>query len=599
MPPAPLRKVDLGRLEMTVVPEGGELYVRAPAPLAYDAHVTTWLDDWAARAPERIFLAERAARGHWRELTYAGAHTQVRALAAGLVDRGLGPERPIVILSGNSITHALVGLAALYVGIPYAPISPALASADFGALQRIFELLTPGLILVEDGRRFAAAIDAAVPESVEVFAAVVPSGRAADLATLLAASETPALDAAHAGVGPGTIAKFLFTSGSTARPKAVVTTQRMLCANQAMIVSSLRFLRGEPPVLVDWLPWHHSFGGNQNFNLVLRNGGTLYIDAGRPTEIAATLANLRDIAPTLYFNVPRGFETLLPHLARDAALARNFFRRLQLNFCAGAPLPRRCLDGLAEIAARTCGERILMMRGYGATETSPATAFAEEDGGFLPLPGGELKLVPEGERYEARIKGPHVTPGYWRRDDLTRRAFDADGYYRSGDALRISETRGLSFEGRLDEDFKLATGAWARVGALREQFLEVFAPYVSDLAIAGAGEKDLAALVFADVVACRGLASLGTQASPAEVLAHPAVLEKFAALLNAFAAPGSSRRITRIALLHEPPQRGELTDKGDLNRRAVLAHRATLVRDLYEGVSSAAPVIALETLAIS
>jgi feruloyl-CoA synthase len=240
-----------------------------------------------------------------------------------------------------------------------------------------------------------------------------------------------------------------------------------------------------------------------------------------------------------------------------------------------------------------------MMSGYGATETSPATAFADEDGGFLPLPGSELKLVPAGERYEARIKGPHVTPGYWRRDDLTRRAFDADGYYRSGDALRISETRGLRFDGRLDEDFKLATGAWVRVGALREQFLEAFAPYVKDLAIAGAGEADLVALVFADVPACRALASLGAPASPAEVLAHPAVLEKFGALLNAFAAPGSSRRITRIMLLHEPPQHGELTDKGGLNQRAVLARRAALVRDLHEGRGSAAPVIVLEMLAVS
>jgi feruloyl-CoA synthase len=391
----------------------------------------------------------------------------------------------------------------------------------------------------------------------------------------------------------------MFTSGSTATPKAVITTQRMLCANQTMIASSLRFLRDQPPVLVDWLSWHHSFGGNQNFNLVLRHGGTLYIDAGRPTEIAATLANLREISPTLYFNVPGGFEALLPHLARDTALARTFFRRLQLNFCAGASLPRHCIDRLAEIAAETCGERVLMMSGYGATETSPATAFAEEDGDFLPLPGSELKLIPDGERYEARIKGPHVTPGYWRRDDLTRRAFDADGYYRLGDALRISETRELRFDGRLDEDFKLATGAWVRVGALREQFLEAFAPYVKDLAIAGAGEKDLAALVFADVPACRALASLGAPASPAEVLAHPAVLEKFGALLNAFAAPGSSRRITRIMLLHEPPQHGELTDKGGLNQRAVLARRAALVRDLHEGRGSAAPVIVLEMLAVS
>lgn len=603
MPPSPRREIDLGRLEMTVVPgPEGALYVGSPLQLeTYETQVTAWLDRWAARAPQRVFLAERDARGNWQTLTYAEARVWTRALATAFLGRGLGPQRPLVILSGNSVAHALAGLAALYVGIPYAPISPAyaLASGDFSALRGVLELLTPGLLFVEDGRRFGAAIDAVLPESVGIIAAESPGGRAADLATLFATPETPALDSAHAEVGPNTIAKFLFTSGSTAIPKAVVTTQRMLCANQAMIASALRFLGAAPPVLVDWLPWHHSFGGNQNFNLVLRHGGTLYIDAGRPTEIAATLANLWEISPTLYFNVPRGFEALLPHLARDKALAEKFFHRLQLTFCAGASLPRRCFDSVAEIAAQTCGERIRTMSGYGATETSPATAFASEDGALLPLPGSELKLVPDGERYEARIKGPHVTPGYWRRADLTQRAFDAEGYYRLGDALRISASRGLWFDGRLDDDFKLATGAWVRVGPLREEFVEAFAPYVRDLAIAGAGEADLAALVFADIPACRALARLGAQVSPAEVLAHPAVLEKFAALLNGFAAARSSRRITRIALLHEPPQPDELTDKGGLNQRAILAHRAALVRDLYEGRNGSAPVIGLETLAVS
>jgi feruloyl-CoA synthase len=601
--PAPLRKIDLRQLEMAIAPgPDGALYARSPLQLeAYDTQVTAWLDHWAAHAPQRVFLAERDTRGNWQGLTYAEARARARALAAALLGRGLCPERPLVILSGNSIAHALVALAALYVGIPYAPISPAyaLASADFGALRRIVELLTPGLVFVEDGRRFAGALAAALPESVEIIAAESPRGRSTDLGALFATPETPALDAAHANVSPDTIAKFLFTSGSTASPKAVITTQRMLCANQTMIASSLRFLADAPPVLVDWLPWHHSFGGNQNFNLVLRHGGTLYIDAGRPTEIAVTLVNLREISPTLYFNVPRGFEALLPHLARDKMLARNFFRHLQLNFCAGASVTSRCVESLAEIAAETCGERIPLMSGYGATETSPAVAFANEDSGLVPLPGSELKLVPDGERYEARIKGPHVTPGYWRSYDFTCRAFDTEGFYRLGDALRISETRALRFDGRIEEDFKLATGAWVCVGSLREEFLEAFAPYVKDLAIAGAGETDLAALVFADVPACRALARLGAGALPAEVLVHPAVLEKFEALLNAFAAPRSSRRIARIALLHEPPQTGELTDKGGVNQRAVLTHRAALVRDLYEGRGGGAPIIALETLAVS
>jgi feruloyl-CoA synthase len=602
---APLREVYLGPLGMVLETDSdGMIYTRSPVPLgAYDTKVTAWLDLWASRRPQHLFLAERDAKGDWRGLAYGEARAQVRALGQALLGRGLGPECPLVVLSGNSIAHALLGLAALYVGIPYATISPAyaLASSDFAALRRIIELLTPGLVFVEDGCRFAEAIAAAVPEGVEVLAAAEPGRRATDLETLLATRETPGLDAAHRAVGPGTIAKFMLTSGSTAAPKAVITTQRMLCANQAMIASCLRFLREEPPVLVDWLPWSHSFGGNQNFNLALCHGGTLYIDAGRPTAegIATTLANLREIAPTVYFNVPRGFEMLLLHLVRDEPLAGKFFSRLRLNFFAGASMPRQLPARLAEIAASTCGERVLLMSGYGATETSPAALFWHEGiSGGLPLPGTDLKLVPHGEKREARIKGPHVTPGYWRQPDLTRRAFDAEGYYRLGDALRLAKPsrHGLHFDGRIDEDFKLATGAWVSIGPLRERFIEAFAPYVRDLAIAGPGEAFLTALVFPDLGSCRTLADLGPHAEPTEILRHPAVTEKFGVLLEAFCGSlrGSSRRIARIALMLEPPsaEAGELTEKGGLSQSAVLANRAPLIRDLYAG--GATLVVGLE-----
>lgn len=603
----PLREVDLGPLDLVIEPGSeGAVYARSPFALgAYDTKVTHWLDLWAAHRPRRLFLTERDASGDWRGLTYAGARDQVRALASALLARSLGPQRPLVILSGNSIAHALLGLAALYAGIPYAPISPAhsLMTRDFATLKRSIALLTPGLVYAEDGLLYAEAIAAAVPDSIELLVSDAPprGHRASHFSDLLATAETPALDAAHQAVGPDTIAKFMFTSGSTAAPKAVITTQRMLCANQAMIASCLRFLRDEPPVLVDWLPWHHSFGGNQNFNLVLCHGGTLYIDAGRPTPmgIEATLANLREIAPTLYFNVPRGFETLLPHLARDKTLARNFFARLKLNFFAGASLARHCLESLDEIAAETCGERILLMSGYGATETSPAALFWNETlSGSLPLPGTLLKLAPHGEKREARIKGPHVTPGYWRQPHLSRNIFDEEGYYRLGDALRLAEAgrHGLHFDGRIDEDFKLATGAWVSVGPLRERFIEAFAPYVKDLAIAGPGEAYLAALVFPDLEACRALAGLEFCAQPAAILRHPSVLEKFGTLLGALSgsAQGSSRRIVRIGLAPQPPsiEAGELTDKGVLNQSAVLANRAALVRDLYAGTGDL--VVALE-----
>lgn len=600
MPRMPLRDVDLGPLDVRIEPSAaGVVYARSPFALGtYDAQVTAWLDRWAASAPQRVFLAERDAKGNWRSLTYAEARAQARALGQALLGRGLGPERPLVILSGNSIAHAMLGLGALYVGIPYAPISPAysLASYDHAKLKGIVALLNPGMVYADDGRSYASAIAAAVPDFVEVLVAQAPppARRASDFAALIATKETPAVDAAHQAVGPDAIAKFMFTSGSTAAPKAVITTQRMLCANQAMIASCLRFLRDEPSVLVDWLPWSHSFGGNQNFNIALCHGGTLYIDAGRPTpeDIATTLDNLRAVAPTLYFNVPRGFETLLPHLRRDKALAENFFRCLKLNFFAGAPMPRRCLDALDEIAIETCGARILAMSGYGATETSPAALFwnagISRSGVGLPLPGTELKLVPHGEKREARIRGPHVTPGYWRQEN--RHAFDEEGFYRLGDALRFVDegrpSKGFCFDGRIDEDFKLATGAWVSVGPLREGFIAAFAPYVKDLAIAGEGQADLAALIFPDLEACRSLApELGGAVKPVEILRHPAVHAKFRALLNAFAAKaqGSSRRIARIALIAEPPSvaAGEVTDKGALSQAAVLENRAEVIEELY------------------
>ncbi len=599
-PPSPrLRRIDLGPLDVAVEAAANSIvYARSPFALeAYDAKVTTWLDHWASRAPARSFLAERDARGHWRSLTYGEARKHVRALGQSLIGRGLGPRCPLVILSGNSIAHALLGLAALYVGIPYAPISPpySLTSRDFGRLRRIISLLTPGLVFAEEGQAYAQAIAAAVPESVEILATEAPGRRrASDFAAFLATAETPAVDAAHSTVGPDTIAKFMFTSGSTSAPKAVITTQRMLCDNQAMIASCLRFLRDAPPVLVDWLPWSHSFGGNQNFNIALCHGGTLYIDDGKPTPagIAATLRNLREVAPTLFFNVPRGLELLLPHLSDDKALAETFFRCLKLNFFAGAPLPRHCRDRFDEIALSACDARIVTMSGYGATETAPAALFCNETlfpSGALPLPGTELKLVPHGDKHEVRIKGPHVTPGYWRQDNLTRCAFDEEGYYRLGDALRFVDASrprlGFYFDGRIGEDFKLATGAWVSVGPLRESFIEAFAPYVKDLAIAGEGEADLAALVFPDLETCRALVpDAGADAEPGEILRHPAVREKFRALLSAFSAGAlSSRRIARIALVGEPASAaaGEFTEKVALNHAAVLANRAALVRDLY------------------
>ncbi len=609
--PAP-RPVDLGPLDGVIAPgRHGQFYACSAFDLGpYEAKATLWLDRWAALQPDRIFLAERHGRG-WETITYADARRKARALAQALLAHGLSAERPLAILSGNSIAHALLGLAALYAAIPYAPLSPAysLAAPDFTRLKSIVDLLTPGLVFAEDGAAYAAAL-AALPAEIPRLVCAAPPADADSFDDLLATEETAALDHIHASVGPDTIAKFMFTSGSTAAPKAVVTTHRMLCANQAMIAHVLRFLGSQPPVLADWLPWSHSFGGNQNFNLVLANGGTLYIDAGRPTPqgLATTLANLREVSPTLHFNVPAGIEALLPHLARDKKLATNFFRGLRLTFFAGAPMSRATYEAWDGITMAACGETIMTMSGYGATESGPATTFwtpsvYAEGGVGLPLPGCELKFVPQAKKLEVRVNGPNVTPGYWRDAQATAQAFDEEGFFRLGDALRLADARapqrGFCFDGRLGEDFKLATGTWVSTGSLREALLAAFAPFVADAVIAGEGEAFAAALIFPDFEACKSLGP-GAQATQAAIVAHPRVRAKFQALLDGFAeGAGSSRRIARLLLLADPASAsdGELTDKGGLNRAAVLANRATSAASLFSAIPPAQVIVArsLET----
>ncbi len=543
----------------------GALLLRSPQKLgAYARCVTEWLVQWSERAPERVFLAERNPAGGWRKVTYREAYGAVRRIGQALLDRGLGAERPVAILSDNGVDHALLALGAMHVGIPVAPISPAysLMSKDFGKLKYIFELVSPGLVYAADAQKFAPALAA-------VGAAITP------IEKLLETNPGSTLEREHTKVNPDTVAKILFTSGSTGLPKGVINTHRMLCANQQQLAQAWPFVEAKPPVIVDWLPWNHTFGGNHNFNMVLRNGGTLYVDGGKPVPgLAETTArNLKEIAPTMYFNVPRGYDLLLPFLEKDAELRENFFRQLDVLFYAAAALPQNLWDRLKKLG----GTRLAMLSAWGSTETSPlATSvhFVMERPGVIGLPvaGCELKLVPSAGKLEVRVRGTNVTPGYYKRPDLTKAAFDEEGFYRIGDAVKLADaadpSKGIVFDGRVAEDFKLSTGTWVNVGAVRIRLIAAADPIIQDAVITGHDRDVVGALVFL---------------SPAAK--DPATArEKIRDALKKLAQEGgSSTHPVRALVVTEPPSidANEITDKGYMNQRAVLERRAALVEKLY------------------
>jgi len=579
----------------------GSLHVLSTEPLqAYPARLTDRLLHWAAVAPDRSLAAKRGADGQWRHLSYAQALHGARGVAQGLLDLGLSTERPLLVLSDNDLEHLLLGLGAMLAGVPYAPVSSAYStvSQDFGKLRHIVSVLTPGLVFASSAAAYARAITATVGPEVPVLLTqgAIDGRHCLAVDELLATEPTAAVDAAHAAVGPDTIAKFLFTSGSTREPKAVITTQRMLCANQQQIAQCFPDLAAEPPVLVDWLVWNHTFGGSHNVGLVLYNGGTLYIDDGRPTPalIGQTLANLREIAPTVYFNVPKGFEEIARAMQTDEALRRTLFSRVRMFFFAGAGLSQPVWDELDALAEATCGERIRMLTGLGMTETAPfaicANACEVRSGHIgLPAPGMELKLVPVAGKTEVCYRGPNLTPGYWRSPQQTAASFDDEGYFRSGDALRPIDParpgRGFMFDGRIAEDFKLSTGTFVSVGPLRARIVAAGDPLVQDVVIAGIDRDDVGILIFPRLDACRARAALAADAGAAEVLAAAPVRDFFQRLVDAQyrAGTGSATRVARALVLTEPPgiDRGEITDKGSINQRAVLARRDALVEHLY------------------
>ncbi|OGB08314.1 MAG: feruloyl-CoA synthase [Burkholderiales bacterium RIFCSPHIGHO2_12_FULL_61_11] len=555
---------------------------------------------WARERPEACFIAKRDEQGAWQHLRYGETLEKIRSLGQALRDRGLSPERPLLILSENDIEHALLALAAMHVGVAYVPLSPAysLLSKDGERVRHAVSLLTPGLVFASDAARYAGAIQAAVPADVElVFTrGGIPGRNCTSFDAMLQTGPTDQVDQEHEAVRPETIAKFLFTSGSTKLPKAVINTHGMMSCNQQMYAQCYPFLSDEPPVLVDWLSWHHTAGGNNNFGLVLFHGGTLYIDDGKPTidGIAQTIRNLRDVAPTIYITVPKGLDAVVQEMKLDATLRDKFFSRLRLIFPAGAALSGPLKKAVDDLAVAACGARIPMTMGLGMTETAPFAISAhlpDWQAGVigLPAPGVVVKLVPLDDKFEVRYRGPNVTQGYWRQPDLTKEAFDDEGYFCSGDAARFIDDavpeRGLRFDGRIAEDFKLISGTWVSVGALRAGVIAAGAPYIHDVVITGHDRDTLGMLVFplpaaAEFTSASGqITDLGGMADNERIRAWAQdLLDRLATQ-----ATGSSNRIVRAMVLAEPAsmELGEMTDKGSINQQAVLRNRATFVDRLY------------------
>ncbi len=582
----------------------GTHYLKADQALQpFPDRLTDKLKLWAETKPEQTFIARRqkladGSLGDWIHISYSQAWQKAQHIAQGLIDRKLNADRPVVILSENGLEHALLSLGCMVAGVPFVPTSPpySLISQDYDKLKHVLRTVTPGLVFAADAR-YAKAIAATVSADMEVVMAEgsVEGQPVTSFDSLCATPITPAVGAAMAATGPDTIVKFLFTSGSTKLPKAVINTQRLWCSNQQQMTQSVPVLAEQPLVLVDWLPWNHTFGGNHNFGMVVFHGGTLYIDDGKPTPalMHETLRNLREIAPTVYFNVPTGFEAIANAMKTDDALRKNLLSRVKMFFYAGAALAQPVWDSLYESQEREIGERIVMTTGLGMTESGPFGIFVTNPhvrAGDLgvPTPGLELKLVDHEGKTEVRYRGPNVTPGYWRNAEETAGAFDEEGFFCTGDAVKwIDETDvhlGLKFDGRIAEDFKLATGTFVSVGPLRGKIIAAGAPYVQDVVLTGLNMKEVGAMVF-PTPAVRTLSGMAADAPLADVLASEPVQAQFQKIVNELAktATGSANRIARLCLLAEAPtiDRGEITDKGSINQRAVLAHRADTVAALH------------------
>jgi len=566
---------------------GGEFVLRSPEPLQpFVRCVGEWLERWAAETPEAPAFAEPDGQGGWTVLSWGALRQRVGSVAQGLIDLSLTPGAPIVVLSDNALDHLVLLLAGMHIGRAVCTVSSGysrLAGSDFTRIHGILATLQPALVYASDVKPYGAALEGAPIDGRVVFSRGAEQHPGAISFDALAATpETPAVIQAFACVTPDTHAKYLLTSGSTGHPKVVINTHRMLCANQQMLAQTLRFLSVEKPVLLDWLPWSHTFGGNHNTNIVLMHGGTMYIDDGRPMPglVDKTVAHLREVQPTVYFNVPRGYDMLLPALEADEALARRFFEGLRMVFYAGAGMPETTWRRLEAVAARVREEPVWFTTSWGSTETSPAITFANwhlTRPGVIgnPMPGAEVKFVPNGGKLELRIRGPHIFPGYRGNEKATKEAFDDEGFYCIGDAGYLQDeadpASGIVFNGRVAEDFKLTTGTWVSVGTLRLAVVAALAPLAQDVVITGHDRSEIGVLVFLT--------------EPARQLPADELAERMRQALRAMKSghAGSSQTPTRALLLPDAPSMaaGEITDKGYLNQRLTLQRRAADVAALY------------------